>query len=42
MAASTAAPADVVKAIQGYVNKILRPRDASKAIPGMKALLLDR
>ena len=40
--AAAAPAADVIKAVQGYINKILKPRDPSKAISGMKCLLLDR
>lgn len=31
-----------IRAISSYINKILKPRDAAKQIPGMKCLLLDR
>lgn len=44
-AAAAAAAGDVpncIKAFCGYVNKMLKPKDPSKAISGMKALLLDR
>ena len=40
--ASSQAHFDVVKALQGYIHKILKPKDASRVIGGMKALLLDR
>jgi len=39
---SASAPSDCVKAMQSYLNKILRPKDVSRAIEGTKALLLDR
>lgn len=42
LAALPASNADCIKAIQGYLTKILKPKDSSKAIEGMKALLLDR
>ena len=42
-AGSGGAPAaDVIRALQSYINKILRPKDPSKAVPGLRALLLDR
>lgn len=34
--------ADCIRAIQSYINKILKPRDKTKEISGMKCLLLDR
>jgi hypothetical protein len=38
-----AAPAlDCIRAITHYINKILRPRDKTKEISGMKCLLLDK
>jgi hypothetical protein len=40
--ATSAAPADCIKAIQHYVNKILKPKDKTKEISGMKCLLLDK
>ncbi len=40
--ASTAPQADVIRAISGYLNKILKPRDVTKQISGMKVLLLDK
>jgi hypothetical protein len=42
MAATGAPHSDSIKAVQGYINKILKPKDASRAVDGMKALLLDR
>ncbi len=40
--AASAGPADCIKAVQQYVNKILKPRDKAKEISGMKCLLLDK
>lgn len=40
--AAAAAPHDCIRAVQHYVNKILKPRDKAKEIPGMKCLLLDK
>lgn len=40
--ATTAPQADVIRAISGYLNKILKPRDVTKQISGMKVLLLDK
>jgi vacuolar protein sorting-associated protein 45 len=34
-------PADVIRAVQSYITKILRPKDPSKAVSGLRALLLD-
>ena len=34
--------ADMIRGVQSYLNKILKPKDPSRAIDGMKALLLDR
>lgn len=34
-------PADCIRGIVNYINKMLRPRDPTKAISGMKVLLLD-
>ena len=39
---ASAADANVVRAVQTYVNRILRPKDKSKEVSGMKCLLLDR
>jgi hypothetical protein len=40
---ATSAPVlDCTKSVASYLNKILRPRDKAKEIPGIKALLLDR
>ena len=39
---SSTAPSDCIKAIQHYVNKILKPKDKTKEITGMKCLLLDK
>lgn len=39
--ASAASPPDVIRAVQSYINKILRPKDPAKAISGMRCLLLD-
>ena len=39
---TASAPSDCVKAMQSYLVKILRPKDATRAIDGIKALLLDR
>jgi len=39
---SAAAETSCVRAVQFYVNKILRPRDRAKEVTGMKCLLLDR
>lgn len=33
---------DCIKALQSYILGILRPRDKSKEITGMKCLLLDK
>jgi len=41
-ASSSTAPSDCIKAIQHYVNKILKPKDKTKEITGMKCLLLDK
>lgn len=41
-AASASAHSDVIRSVQGYINKILKPKDPSRAVDGMKALLLDR
>ena len=41
-AASSAAPHDCIRAVQHYINKILKPRDKAKEISGMKCLLLDK
>lgn len=41
-AASSGAPHDAIKAVQGYVNRILKPKDKSKEVLGMKCLLLDK
>ena len=41
-APAAASPHDCIKAVQHYINKILKPRDASKEISGMKCLLLDK
>lgn len=41
-AARFAAQADCIRAVQHYILKMLRPKDASKAISGAKALILDR
>jgi hypothetical protein len=35
-------PSDCIKAVQHYVNKILKPKDKTKEITGMKCLLLDK
>lgn len=34
--------ADCIRAVQHYILKMLRPKDAAKAISGAKALILDR
>lgn len=39
---SSAAPLDCIRGISHYVSKILKPRDKTKEISGMKCLLLDR
>lgn len=41
-AAAGTPPSDVIRSVQGYINKILKPKDPSRAVEGMKALLLDR
>ena len=41
-ASSAAAETSCVRAVQFYVNKILRPRDRAREVTGMKCLLLDR
>ena len=44
MAASSASAAETscVRAVQFYVNRMLRPKDRSKEVGGMKCLLLDK
>jgi hypothetical protein len=37
-----AQPLDCIRAVSHYVNKILKPRDKSKEISGMKCLLVDK
>lgn len=41
-ASSAAAETSCVKAMQGYLTRILRPKDKTKEINGMKCLLLDK
>jgi hypothetical protein len=42
MASAAASETSCVRAVQFYVNKILRPRDRAREVTGMKCLLLDR
>ncbi len=40
--ASAGAPYNCLGAIRSYLDKIIKPKDKSKEINGMKALMLDR
>ena len=42
MAATDGSGGDCIKVVQSYINKILKPRDKTREIPGMKCLLLDK
>ena len=41
-AASAADATNIVRAAQGYLQRILKPRDKAKEVQGMKCLLLDK
>ena len=39
--AGSGPPSDVIKSIMGYLNKMLKPKDESRRIDGMKVRFLE-